>query len=72
VGICIRAHENNGVVFVTGVGRSNDIPNAPISSSPNYVYVNETNNDMKKIAPENLLTKAPNARTSREYREYRV
>jgi len=44
-------------VFVTGVGRSNDIPNAPISSSPNYVYVNETNNDMKKIAPENLLTK---------------
>ena len=57
VGVCIRAHENNGVVFVTGVGRSNDIPNAPISSSPNYVYVNETNNDMKKIAPENLLTK---------------
>jgi len=57
VGICIREHHNNGVVFVTGVGRSNDIPNAPISSSPNYVYVNETNNDMKKIAPENLLTK---------------
>ena len=57
VGICIRVHQNNGVIFVTGVGRSNDIPNAPISSSPNYVYVNETNNDMKKIAPENLLTK---------------
>jgi hypothetical protein len=57
VGICIKVHGNNGVVFVTGVGRSNDIPNAPISSSPNYVYVNETNNDMKKIAPENLLTK---------------
>jgi hypothetical protein len=57
VGICIRVHKNNGVIFVTGVGRSNDIPNAPISSSPNYVYVNETNNDMKKIAPSNLLTK---------------
>jgi cytoskeletal protein CcmA (bactofilin family) len=57
VGICIRVHKNNGVVFVTGVGRSNDIPNAPISSAPNYVYVNETNNDMKKIAPEDLLTK---------------
>ncbi len=57
VGICIKEHANNGVIFVTGVGRSNDIPNAPISSSPNYVYVNETNNDMKKIAPENLLTK---------------
>jgi len=57
VGICIKVHKNNGVIFVTGVGRSNDIPNAPISSSPNYVYVNETNNDMKKIAPENILTK---------------
>ena len=57
VGICIRVHQNNGVIFVTGVGRSNDIPNAPISSDPNYVYVNETNNDMKKIAPSDLLTK---------------
>jgi len=57
VGICIREHPSNGVIFVTGVGRSNDIPNAPISSAPNYVYVNETNNDMKKIAPEDLLTK---------------
>src|SRR5210317_1728615 len=57
VGICIKVHQSNGVIFVTGVGRSNDIPNAPISSSPNYVYVNETNNDMKKIAPENILTK---------------
>ena len=57
VGICIREHPSNGVIFVTGVGRSNDIPNAPISSAPNYVYVNETNNDMKKIAPDDLLTK---------------
>ena len=57
VGICIKTHQSNGVIFVTGVGRSNDIPNAPISSDPNYVYVNETNNDMKKIAPSDLLTK---------------
>ena len=57
VGICIKVHQNNGVIFVTGVGRSNDIPNAPISAAPNYVYVNETNNDMKKIAPSDLLTK---------------
>ena len=57
VGIVVKAHPSQGIIFVTGVGRSNDIPNAPISSSPNYVYVNETNNDMKKIAPENLLTK---------------
>src|SRR6056300_1595968 len=36
-GICIKVHQSNGVIFVTGVGRSNDIPNAPISSSHNYV-----------------------------------
>src|SRR6056300_892024 len=41
VGICIKAHENNGVIFVTGVGRSNDIPNAPIETTTSpYVYVN--------------------------------
>jgi uncharacterized coiled-coil protein SlyX len=57
IGICVKAHQTNGVVFVTGVGRSNDIPNAPLSSSPNYVYVNETGNDLKKITPSNLLTK---------------
>jgi predicted nucleic acid-binding Zn-ribbon protein len=58
VGICIKAHATNGVVFVTGVGRSNDIGNAVVkTTAPNYVYVNDTNNDLKKIAPENLLTK---------------
>jgi hypothetical protein len=61
VGICLiqstQQQPDKGTIFVTGVGRSNDIPNAPVSSSPNYVYVNETNNDLKKIAPENLLTK---------------
>jgi hypothetical protein len=57
VGVCIEGGVSNGTIFVTGVGRSNDIPNAPISTAPNYVYVNETNNDMKKIEPENLLTK---------------
>jgi hypothetical protein len=59
VGICIKVHQNNGVVFVTGVGRSNDIPNAPIvtdESAINYVYVNDQNNDLKKIEPANLLT----------------
>jgi hypothetical protein len=58
VGICVKPHATNGVVFVTGVGRSNDIPNALVkTTAPNYVYVNDVNNDMKKIAPENLLTK---------------
>ena len=59
VGVCIRVSQNNGVVFVTGVGRSNDIPNAPIvadESAINYVYVNDQNNDLKKIEPSNLLT----------------
>ena len=59
VGICIRSHQTNGIVFVTGVGRSNDIPNAPIvadESDLNYVYVNDQNNDFKKIEPSNLLT----------------
>ena len=56
VGVCIRVDQNNGVVFVTGVGRSNDIPNAPIVTDPNYVYVNDQNNDLKKIEPSNLLT----------------
>ena len=59
IGICVKA-DTNGVVFVTGVGRSNDIPNANVVTSNgdlNYVYVNDTNNDMLKIAPTNLLTK---------------
>ena len=56
VGVCIKVSQNNGVVFVTGVGRSNDIPNAPIVTDPSYVYVNDQNNDLKKIEPSNLLT----------------
>jgi len=60
VGICVKADNTNGVVFVTGIGRSNDIPNANVvtsNSDLNYIYVNQTDNDMKKIAPTNLLTK---------------
>src|SRR5210317_1563683 len=58
VGICIRAHQNNGVIFVTGVGRSNDIPNAPIETTTSpYVYVNTADNNLRKIVPSNLLTK---------------
>ena len=59
IGICIKK-DTNGIVFVTGVGRANDIPNAQIVTSNgdlNYVYVNDENNDMKKIDPTNLLTK---------------
>jgi predicted nucleic acid-binding Zn-ribbon protein len=59
IGICIKK-ASSGVVFVTGVGRANDIPNAQIVTSNddlNYVYVNENDNDMIKIDPTNLLTK---------------
>ena len=41
VGIVVKAHPSQGIIFVTGVGRSNDIPNAPIvATTPNYVYAN--------------------------------
>jgi hypothetical protein len=59
IGLVVKAGENSGIVSVTGVGRSNDIPNAPIVADEtdiNYVYVNDTNNDLKKILPTNLLT----------------
>src|SRR6056300_1622481 len=59
IGLVVKGHPNSGIVSVTGVGRSNDIPNAPIVADEtdiNYVYVNDTNNDLKKILPTNLLT----------------
>src|SRR5210317_1618799 len=58
VGLVVKGN-SNGIVNVTGVGRSNDIPNAPIVADEgdiNYVYVNDANNDLKKILPTNLLT----------------
>ena len=59
VGVVTKIGQNNGAVFVTGIGRANDIPNAAIvldESDINYVYVNNQNNDLKKIEPSNLLT----------------
>ena len=52
----------NGVIKVTGVGRSNDIPNAnvlPNDNSIQYVYVNTAGNDLKKIDPSLLYTATP-------------
>jgi len=62
VGICLiqstEQHPNHGTIFVTGVGRANDIPNAPIETTTSpYVYVNTANNNLRKIVPANLLTK---------------
>ena len=59
VGVVTKIHASNGGVFVTGIGRANDIPNAQIvldEDAINYVYVNNVNNDLKKIEPSNLLT----------------
>jgi cytoskeletal protein CcmA (bactofilin family) len=55
VGVVVN--HNSGVMFVTGIGRSNDIPNARIITDYNdmqYVYVNSENNDLKKITSANL------------------
>lgn len=58
IGVCIEGGVANGTIFVTGVGRSNDIPNAPVETvTPPYVYVNTANNNLRKIVPANLLTK---------------
>ena len=61
LGVCVKKG-TNGSVFVTGIGRANDIPNANVLTSMtgvNYVYVNTSNNDLKKIAPGTLETKVP-------------
>src|SRR6056300_1082243 len=55
VGVVVN--NSGGVMFVTGIGRANDIPNARIITDyneMNYVYVNSENNDLKKIASPNL------------------
>ena len=60
VGVVTKIHASNGSVFVTGIGRANDVPNAQLAydnSDINWVYVNNVNNDFKKIEPSNLLTK---------------
>src|SRR5210317_29855 len=55
VGVVVN--HSSGVMFVTGIGRANDIPNARIITDYNdmqYVYVNSENNDLKKITSANL------------------
>src|SRR6056300_1086609 len=57
VGVVTRKDTNSGAMFVTGIGRANDIPNAQLITDyneMNYVYVNDSGNDMKKIASQNL------------------
>ena len=55
VGIVIKPHASSGIISVTGVGRSNDIPNAEeVYAQPTYVYVNSSGNELKKILASNL------------------
>jgi hypothetical protein len=59
VGVVTKSGGGQGAIFVTGIGRANDIPNAQIvldEGDINWVYVNDVNNDFKKIEPSNLLT----------------
>ena len=60
IGVVTRKDTSSGAMFVTGIGRANDIPNARIetsNASVNYVYVNSVNNDFRKIDPMKLPTK---------------
>jgi hypothetical protein len=62
VGICIKPG-SGGKILVTGVGRANDIPNANIVTDTNlvdYVYFNNSGNNLLKIDPTLLVTKTPN------------
>jgi hypothetical protein len=59
VGVVTKSGGGQDAIFVTGIGRANDIPNAQIvldEGDINWVYVNDVNNDFKKIEPSNLLT----------------
>ena len=60
VGLVVKPHASQGIVSVTGVGRTNAIPNANvITQTPAYVYTDGTagKNTLNKIDPVNLLTK---------------
>ena len=60
VGLVVKSHQTQGIVSVTGVGRTNAIPNANvITQTPAYVYTdgNTNTNTLHKIDPVNLLTK---------------
>ena len=63
VGVVTRQNPTHGAMFVTGIGRANDIPNARLVTSNSYttdlkyVYVNYANNDLRKIDPMKLPTK---------------
>ena len=62
IGICVKSG-NGGKLLVSGIGRANDIPNANIVTDTNlvdYVYFNNSGNNLLKIDPTLLETKTPN------------
>ena len=57
VGLVVKPHLLQGIISVTGVGRTNAIPNGAFITNYNdmdCIYVNSLNNDLKKIRSENL------------------
>ena len=58
VGIVTKKSINNGALFVTGIGRLNDIPNAPINTtilgSEHLYMLKDSNNRFDKISSDNL------------------
>ena len=58
IGVVMSVHATNGVIKVTGIGRSNDIPNGIVTSSVadvDYLYVDD-GNVFKKIPLTNLAS----------------
>ena len=73
IGIVTKKNVNSGAIFVTGIGRSNDIPNSAIITSldysTNYLYAytatngNPDSKRFQKITPKDLGTVAKNYNT---------
>ena len=58
IGVVMRTHATNGTIKVTGIGRSNDIPNGVITANHtdvDYVYVDD-GDVYKKITLDNMVS----------------
>ena len=57
VGIVVKSHLSHGVIFVTGVGRTNDIPNGAVSTEQSdmlYMYGETASSRFAKITPRDF------------------
>jgi len=58
VGLVVKGHPSTGIVSVTGVGRTNAIPNAQVvTTQPPHIYTNGGGNTFEKMDPADVLTK---------------